>query len=269
MPVTKLYVEGDLDEELLASVLAGAPVVQKRGSKYVLKSIVVTERGETRNQSIEFLRDRDFDSEPDISAPHTPKPILTPRSGDRLGWSWFRHSIECYLLEPALAAKALEKPQNEIEAAIQQAGKAMVVYQAARWTLGQARAKLPPVRLLETHPPTVDGEFELPEDMSESACWSWLSTVTRVFIQPVEASFAENALQKSFGHYRTQLSGMDVPNILVWFSGKDLLAFIAPKIGSESPREVRNRLRNWVRNHPDESVDLLPEWAELKRLLSQ
>ena len=31
MPVTKLFVEGDLDEEVLTGIFAGAPVVEKRG----------------------------------------------------------------------------------------------------------------------------------------------------------------------------------------------------------------------------------------------
>jgi hypothetical protein len=269
MPVTLLFVEGDLDEQLLTNVFGGAPAVEKRGSKYALKGIVVTERSETGNQGIEFLRDRDFDSEPDTATPDVPKPILTPRSRDRLGWTWFRHSIECYLLEPALAARALGKPKEELEGMLRQAGTDMLVYQAARWTVGQARAKLPPSRELETQPPGIDGDFALPADMSENACWAWLSTSPGRFIGPVIEAFTESALRKSFEQYRAKLAGLDVQDVLVWFSGKDLLAFAAPKLGPQSPGEVRNRLRNWVRNHPEETLELLPEWAALKRLLNQ
>ncbi len=269
MPVNLLFVEGDLDEQLLNNVFAGSPVVAKRGSKYGLKGIVLAERAETNNSGIEFLRDRDFDTEPDLAAPHTPSPILTQRSGNRLGWSWFRHSIECYLLDPAIAAQALSRPQEQFEVLLREAGEAMRIYQAARWTVGQVRAKLPPVRQLQTHPPSIDGDFALPVDMSENACWAWLSTSPRDFLQPVSEAFAENNLRKQFDEYRAKLTGLDASAVLVWYSGKDLLTFIAPRIGTASAGELRNRLRDWVRRHPDETLALLPEWAALKSVLSQ
>jgi len=269
MPVTLLFVEGDLDEELLINVFAGAPAVHKAGSKYALKGIVVAARREKGNQSVEFLRDRDFDTETDLALPDTPRPVLTPRSGDRLGWMWFRHSIECYLLEPRLAAMALNEPQARLETLLRQAGEELLVYQAARWTAGQARAKLPPSRNLETHPPALDGDFALPVDLSEQGCWAWLSTSPRDFILPVTEAFTETALRVSFERYRVKLSGLDIPGILAWFSGKNLLAFLAPRIGTQSAGEIRNRLRDWVRNNPDEALALLPEWVTLKNLLAQ
>jgi hypothetical protein len=269
MPVTLLFVEGELDEQLLTNVFAGAPVVQKRGSKYALKGIVQAERKERVSTAIEFLRDRDFDTEPDLAFPHVPTPLFTRRSGVRLGWNWYRHSIECYLLEPSLAARALNKQQEQIEILLRQAGQELLVYQAARWTVGQARAKLPPMRNLETHPPGLEGDFALPADMSENASWAWLSTSPRDFIHPVNEAFAESALRKSFEVYRAKLTGLDVQGVLAWFSGKNLLAFIAPRLGQNSPGEIRNDVRDWVRNHPEEAVALLPEWATLKRCLAQ
>ncbi len=269
MPVTKLYVEGNLDEELLGGILAGSPVVQKCGGKYGLPGIVVRERRDTANDGVYFLRDRDFDYEAAASATQLPTPITSERSGALLGWRWSRHSIECYLLEPALAARALGKPQGELEELIQQAGRELADYQAARWTVGQARAKLPLSRHLETAPEELPDEFGLPDDRSEKASWTWLSSATREFIQPVTAAFAEEALRDKFDGYRIRLGAMDVRGILVWFSGKDILTFISPRLGSESPKTIRNRLRKWVRDNPDEAVRLLPEWAELKRLLSQ
>ena len=241
MPVNMLYVEGDLDAQLLNNVFAGAPVVRERGSKYALKGIVVTERRDSEKTGIAFLRDRDFDSEPDVSTPHTPKPVLTHGSGEFFGWIWYRHSIESYLLEPALMAKALSKSKLEIEAVIQKAGEELAVYQAARWVVGQARDKLPPSRELETHPPSGGNEFRLPSEMSEEACWQWLSTATREFVQPVYIAFAEDALRESFGRYQTKLSGLDVGAILVWFSGKHLIFFDPLPIGPV-PNRYRDRL---------------------------
>ncbi len=269
MPVNLLFVEGELDQELLTVILGGGPAVEKRGTKYGLQGIVVREREETENNSIFFLRDRDFDFEPSEAAPHVPTPITTPRSGVLVGWRWFRHCIECYLLEPALAATALEKPRAELEGFLLEAGQELANYQAARWAIGQVRSRLPPSRQLETHPPNLQGEFALPQDTSEPANWTWISTSAREFIQPVAAAFAEEALRLSFDHYRTRLACLDVTSILVWFSGKDLLTYIARRIGFESPGRLRNHLRNWVLNHPDGAIALLPEWAALKRVLAQ
>lgn len=269
MPVTKLYVEGDLDEEILTGILAGAPVVEKRGGKYGLQGMVLRERSATGNDGVHFLRDRDFDFEPSASAPHTPTPILSERTKVLVGWRWFRHSIESYLLEPELAAVALGKPQGELEKLIQQAGPELSSYQAARWVVGQARAKLPPSRHLETAPQDCTDDFRLPTDRSEQASWTWISTTTQEFIKPVAVAFAEGALRKNFDERRTKFVALGVSDILVWFSGKDVLSFIAPQIGSDSPKMLCNRLRNWVRENPEEAVHLLPEWAELRRLLSQ
>jgi hypothetical protein len=109
----------------------------------------------------------------------------------------------------------------------------------------------------------------LPEDTSEQANWTWVSTAAREFIQPVSAAFAEEALRLSFDHYRTRHACLDVPSILVWFSGKDLLTFVARRIGFESPGRLRNHLRNWVFTHPDDALAFLPEWAALKGVLAQ
>lgn len=81
-------------------------------------------------------------------------------------------------------------------------------------------------------------------------------------------AFAETDLRKSFDEYRTKFSTMSVPEILIWYSGKDVLTFMAPQLVADSPKVLRNRLRNWVRNNPDEAVRLLPEWGELKRLVA-
>jgi hypothetical protein len=269
MPVNLLYVEGELDEQLLTPFLAGSPVVQRRGTKYGLQGIVVREREVNKNETIFFLRDRDFDFEPHEATPNLPTPINTPRSNVLVGWRWFRHCIECYLLEPALAAAALERRQEELEAILREAGRQLADYQAARWTVGLTRWRLPPSKQLETHPADLHGEFALPPDTSEAASWNWISTSAREFIQPVMAVFAEEALRLTFKHYKTRLAGLDVSAILAWFSGKDLLTFLAPRIGAESPGHLRNQLRNWVLSHPGDALAYLPEWSALKQLLTQ
>lgn len=269
MPVTKLFVEGELDEELLATILAGSPVVERRGGKYGLQGAVLRERESTGMAGLHFLRDRDFDFEPVFGRSPTPVPIRTERAQLLVGWHWFRHSIECYLLEPMLMSRALARPKEDFDALILQAAAELGNYQAARWTIGQVRTKLPPSRHLETFPPSCAEELRLPTDCSEQASWSWLSNSTQTFITPLAAAFAEGALRESFDRYRTTFSSFSVADILIWYSGKDLLAFIAPRLGGDSPKVLRNRLRNWIRNNPDETLLLLPEWRELKQLTIQ
>lgn len=269
MPVTRLFVEGELDEELLSTIFAGSPVVERRGGKYGLQGMVVRERASTGGVGLHFLRDRDFDFKPTVAGSPGPVPILTERTRVLVGWHWFRHSIECYLLEPALAARALEIPQARVEDLIREAGTALRSYSAARWTIGQARAKLPPSRHLETTPMDSGNEFCLPADYSETASWAWLSTTTHEFIEPVTQAFGETELRNSFDENRTKFSTMSVPEILVWYSGKDVLTFVAPRLGAEPPKVLRNRLRNWVRNNSEEAVRLLPEWGELKRIVAR
>lgn len=55
----------------------------------------------------------------------------------------------------------------------------------------------------------------------------------------------------------------------IWYSGKDLLTFAAPRLGQENPAMPRNRLRDWVVKNPEQSVDLLPEWQTLRQRLNQ
>jgi hypothetical protein len=122
---------------------------------------------------------------------------------------------------------------------------------------------------LATQPHQLRDEFSLPDDTSEQANWDWLIASTREFIQPVTDAFHQDKLRQSFDNYRMRLSGLDVSGILVWYSGKDLLAFIARGIGAESPGKIRKRLRDWVRNNPDAALNLLPEWAALKKILNR
>lgn len=63
MPITRLFVEGNLDSEILTALLQGRPIVQRGGSKNSLRPQAI---GERRQNKVDagYLRDRDFDSEP-------------------------------------------------------------------------------------------------------------------------------------------------------------------------------------------------------------
>jgi hypothetical protein len=270
MPVSKLYVEGALDEQLLRPLFAGSPVVEKRGGKYGLQGIVLKERAETAGRpnspTALFLRDRDFDFQPVADAGESPIPMHT-RRGEHVGYRWRRHCIESYLLEPTLVAAVYERPVTDVEAALTTAGEGLAVYQAARWTIGQARTQLPPARHLETQPEAAASEFILPPDVGEAACWTWVVSSTTEFLAPVREAFAEESLRHAFDGYRQRFRGLGWVDVLLWYSGKDLMASLAPGLSGGTAMEMRERLRNWVIGHTTETSAILTEWADLLRLL--
>ncbi len=59
----------------------------------------------------------------------------------------------------------------------------------------------------------------------------------------------------------------DVENVLVWCSGKDLLAGLPQptlvSTGTQTPGELRARLRTWIRNNPEKVIACFPEWQNL------
>ena len=101
----ELWVEEDLDAQILFAFLQGAAAVRSRGGKDTLRPQVLNQRRHSGTSLLTpyYLRDRDFDHLPEDSAG------LTPDSdkSDVLGWRWHRHEIENYLLEPAIFEAAM------------------------------------------------------------------------------------------------------------------------------------------------------------------
>jgi hypothetical protein len=114
MPVAKLFVEGNLESEVLYSILAGTPVLQKGGSKNSLKPRARAERAENR-VAAGYLRDRDFDFDPpeDLSRPT----VDCEENGIPIGWRRCRHELENYLLEPGMVGEATSWDVAEISEA--------------------------------------------------------------------------------------------------------------------------------------------------------
>jgi len=270
MPVSKLYVEGPLDQEVLNYILNGSVAVQKVGGKYALQPVVLREREElppAERRNVCFLRDRDFDFRPAANEPDAPTPMAT-KSGELVGYRWRRHSMENYFLEPALAAMALKQEESQLRSLLVEGGKRLLDYESARWTIGQARMSVPPARQLETRPETLEDEFELPDDVSREACWAWVEEAAAEFVSPIQEAMSAGKLRQGFEELRAMVSSLDVNGILVWLSGKDLMAFMAPRLGLVSPKIMRNEIRNWIQRNPDAALQFLPEWVELKRILT-
>ncbi len=275
MPVSLLYVEGNLDAELLGPLCAGAPAVRAaKASKNALAPIVRRER-DGGNEFAYYVRDRDFDFEPpgDLS-----RPVVDRQDTARnrvLGWHWCRHEIESYLVDPALVVAALDIETTSYEAALFEAGRSIVHYEAARWAVGTARRSLPPNYKLNTRPEDAENvEFHLPADMSREACHDWALTHASVFGDRVGEALAEESVESTFlqAEARFDSVAQDTAGLLLWFAGKDLLKAMEPWFvdqGFANPSTFRTRVRDWVTSHPEETLNLLPEWRFFVEMLRE
>lgn len=266
MPVIKLFVEGELDIALLSPVLAGSPTLQKGGSKNALKPRAITEHHENRIAA-GYLRDRDFDYEPPSDQT---KPVVDyEKEGIPIGWRWCRHEIENYLIEPKLISLAMKWPIAEIGNAIRNTAKKISAYEAARWTIGRVRRSLPPQYELQTRPNELSKEIELPVKLDISSVNKWASNTIDAHHLRFASVSSSDAVGRTFDDFITRFDDEftdDLNYVLLWFSGKDILAGLADWLknqGCETPKLFRAALRDWVIANPEQTIELLPEWSGL------
>ena len=79
-----------------------------------------------------------------------------------------------------------------------------------------------------------------------------------ISLMKTDATFTET-LNKFTGDDFSQ----DVAQILVWFSGKDLMACLATRLGT-TPGLMRNQLRDWVLKNPERALVFWPEAVQLR-----
>ena len=270
--MTKLYVEGKLDAEWLNRLLEGLPPLEIGGSKEELPHLMRRDRDDKRNPVpilSWFLRDRDFDYLPDNSPGHDPCRVVN-RSGNPLcGYRWRRHEIENYLIDPVVIEAALGIPHNAMEAAISAAAQPLLFYEAARWTVGQMRTELPRPGL-DTRYDNL-GDYQLPGNLTEANIGAWLEQRTSPYREAVTTIMSTAETMRRFTEFCDRLRGLDAASILIWYSGKDLLAALIPFFESKfpsckQPDDVLRRLADW-RDRPTPLDGILPEWDALKLLL--
>ena len=269
MPLAVLFVEGKLDSEMLNPLLQGTPVLKEGGSKNVLKPRTRTEREDSRI-NVGYLRDRDFDFDP---PPDDPQPVTEfCHTGIPCGWHWCRHEIENYLLEPAIVSAALGWAQEEINQALRAAAWKIRGYQAARWTIGRVRRFLPPHYQLNTRPGAV-AELQLPPILEAEAASAWAFEAIARHRQLFVSVSEEKQVAALFDEYHGQFDAdfmADVAKILTWFSGKDLIAGLAEWLqgrATMNPGQFRASLRDWIMANPDTTLELLPEWRGLLKVI--
>ena len=266
MPVNRLLVEGHLDAEVLSAVCAGNPTVEPAmASKNALEPRVRTERRKGV-KGLLYLRDRDFDFEPPTQFN---RPCEDRFDGDDLlGWRWCRHSMENYLLEPAIVCAALSVQESPYRLALIDAAKRIQYYQAARWAVGIARRALPPFYELRTYPEGLS-DFSLPDDLARNACETWVVTQVKTFVDRVTPPLGQASVIESFRSrvvlFESQVTGT-AEAILIWFCGRDLMVALRDwwaRLDVAGPKDFCNRLRDWTRTYPEEALKAIPEWQGL------
>lgn len=268
MSVTRLLVEGELDAQLLASLFAGNPTIEAtKSSKNALAPRTRTER-QKGGPCVSYLRDRDFDYDPPVQFDHPT--VDKTENGIVLGWRWCRHSIENYMLDPDIVCAALKAEGEPYRAALRESGDRIKYYQAARWAIGIARSALPPYYELRTQPDGAN-EFYLPGNgaLTQDATRHWTLDHVQAFANRVRPKLESEAISQSYDKYAgifDHENPVQVETVLVYFSGKDLMTALEPwwrPLGLQGANDFRGRIRDWMRNHPDEVLNALPEWQAL------
>ncbi len=115
----------------------------------------------------------------------------------------------------------------------------------------------------------------LPQRIGKTAMLAWAKRHIAAFRKRANQSMAAKAINDALTRIDDRLTEhfLDSPeNALMWCSGKDLLAALQPWLQEReipSAGHFRAVLRDWIRDHPDAALALLPEWDAFVRLLRQ
>jgi len=176
------------------------------------------------------------------------------------------------LIDPAVICEAMKWPTADVEQALGDAATKIRSYEAARWAIGIVRRALPPHYELRTRPDGLN-EIDLPPALDAATVNAWASQSIAEYQAPMAAATDPAAVQASLHALAARFDDAfiaDTANVLIWFSGKDLLAASADWIvakGIANPGDFRARLRDWVIANPLRAVELLPEWYGMIQLV--
>ena len=176
------------------------------------------------------------------------------------------------MIEPAIVSEALAWPIPDVEQAIRQAASRIRSYQAARWTVGIVRRALPPHYELKTRPDGLS-EIDLPPALGPAAINAWASSNIESYRELIVAASDPAKIQDSLQSLSARFDEAfvaDVSSVLLWFSGKDILAAIADFLTGRNvpnPGAFRAALRDWIIANPARTLELLPEWKSMTEVL--
>jgi hypothetical protein len=193
-------------------------------------------------------------------------------SGVAIGWRWCRHEIENYLIDPLVVSEALAWTIPDFEEALRQSARRIRSYEAARWTVGIVRRALPPHHELKTRPEGLN-ELALPPDLDFAEVRAWASRSIEAHRKTIAAETEPRVVKASIESLHARFDDafiVDVSNVLLWFSGKDLMAGMADWLTARRvlhPGAFRASLRDWIIANPIRVLELLPEWNGLTQVL--
>jgi uncharacterized protein CbrC (UPF0167 family) len=291
-----VFVEGKIDKDILVSLLGTKVtvsgeqfIIQRRGYKNTLATEAEAIAKEGKND-VYFVRDRDFDYLPpnELLQPKQIKTeiITIKRPNQQIkreikGWHWCRHEIENYLLTPEIVKKASYRKKFgysfdiiEYHDELIKIAHKIRFYEAARWAIGKVKFYLPPKQKLHSRPVDIlDKQIAIPIDCSCDAIEKWLIETTGAFDQKVSKALKEESVKQGYWYYINLFDDFfcqEISKVLLWFSGKDLLAALEPwcitkgyQNASAFRETLTNNLIEWLRRHPDEVCAILPEWKAL------
>ncbi|MBL8798252.1 MAG: hypothetical protein JNM56_30440 [Planctomycetia bacterium] len=177
-------------------------------------------------------------------------------------------------MDPGVIHAAFGWDRAAFEAQLVTAAQSIKHYQAARWTVGQARQVMPPAKEFPSKPAECAGhDFRLPADLSQMGTMTWVQTQAATFLGNAQMALGPATLNAALAVHSARLTDAflsNVANVLVWCSGKDLLTAMLLWLQTTHglhPSQVRTRVRDWIVLNPDQTLVLLPEWAAFRNLL--
>lgn len=130
------------------------------------------------------------------------------------------------------------------------------------------RRVLPPHYELRTRPDNLN-EFALPLELELSAVNEWALNNIETHRQRITTETDPSSVQRSFDAFVARFDDAfvhDVTNVLIWFSGKDILAGMSEWLNTRAfanPGAFRASLRDWIIANPERTLELLTEWNTL------
>lgn len=134
------------------------------------------------------------------------------------------------------------------------------------------RRTLPPHYKMKTRPDDLN-EIALPAKLDPVAITTWASSAIETHRNRIDAATDPNHVKASLQNLMACFDDAfiaNISNVLLWFSGKDILAGMAEWLNTKefpNPGAFRASLRDWIIENPKRTIELLPEWNSLIAIL--
>lgn len=282
MPVVQLFVEGQLDADIVGSFGIDGTVKPgggKGGLKHRAADAARTSterRPDEPNQRFGYLRDRDFDTEQQSNATnirHRVVPI--PHVGKKPlaidEYVWNRHSIENYLIDPVIVTRAFPQiAEADYRDVLRASAQRIRFYEAARWAVAEVRNRFQRIRSPRTRPAKPRGELEIPRTVDADVSRDWARQMVESYVGQIQNAANNPDIDGQFDAFCQRFNDEFCETIdgpIVWFSGKDLIGGMFTESraswGINNAVEFVRGLRDWVQNNATEAVNTFPEWQAL------